>query len=203
MARISSFSFRLIARASRFCVFWIRKTMRKVMRAVPVPMTCAHLFEKCNIGPVAAHTAITRPAPTNAQVDPSQPEATAANRPKWSCTVGVCTSVARLIIRMASVAWLHHVRYACVAEPVCRIGSIGGIQRQRRLRYTASFGGFTSFRVRRLFPGNLISVLPSPPIVRHSLPHGRRIRAIAEGQHTPAHGTAANEAAGKPALDSP
>ena len=40
------------------------------------------------MGPVAAQVAITKPATANAHVEPSQAEVAAANRPKWSWTVG-------------------------------------------------------------------------------------------------------------------
>src|ERR1035437_9738663 len=101
MARISSFSLRLIARESRFCVFWIRQTIRNVATAMPVALLIDHLFEKGNTGPVAAHMTTTRPAATNAHVDPSHPEANAANLRKWSCTV--LPSIVGLFIYLASI----------------------------------------------------------------------------------------------------
>ena len=45
-ARSSSSSFRCIARVSRFWVFWIRNTIRKVTMVVPVLITSCHVFEK-------------------------------------------------------------------------------------------------------------------------------------------------------------
>ncbi len=43
--RISSSSFRWIAFDSRFCAFWIRKTIRKVTIVVPVLMTSCQFSE--------------------------------------------------------------------------------------------------------------------------------------------------------------
>ena len=37
--------------ASRFCVFWIRKTIRNVTIVVPVLITSCHVSEKSKIGP--------------------------------------------------------------------------------------------------------------------------------------------------------
>src|SRR4051812_24651666 len=84
MARISSSSFRLIARASRFWVFWIRKTIRKVTIVVPVFITSCQVSEKWKIGPVTAHVTIRSPAHTKAIFDPIQDEAQAAKRPNRS-----------------------------------------------------------------------------------------------------------------------
>jgi hypothetical protein len=43
MAMISSSSLSWKARESRFCVFWIRKTIRKVTMVVPVLITSCHV----------------------------------------------------------------------------------------------------------------------------------------------------------------
>src|SRR5215212_5331299 len=48
-----------MAAPSRFCVFWIRKTMRKVTMVVPVLMINCQVSEYPKIGPVAAQTRIT------------------------------------------------------------------------------------------------------------------------------------------------
>src|SRR6266705_4264160 len=45
MARITSSNFKWMARASRFCVFWIRKTMRKVTIVVPVLIISCQVSE--------------------------------------------------------------------------------------------------------------------------------------------------------------
>ena len=45
-----------MATLSRFCVFWIRKTIRKVMMVVPVLMTSCQVSLNRNSGPVTAHT---------------------------------------------------------------------------------------------------------------------------------------------------
>jgi hypothetical protein len=59
VARISSSSFSWIAAVSRFWVFWIRKTIRKVTMVVPVLMTSCHVSEKPKSGPVTIQIAIT------------------------------------------------------------------------------------------------------------------------------------------------
>ena len=41
---------------SRFCVFWIRNTIRNVTIVVPVLMTSCHVSLKPNSGPVTAQT---------------------------------------------------------------------------------------------------------------------------------------------------
>ena len=46
----------LDAAPSRFWVFWIRNTIRKVMIVVPVLMTSCQVSEKPKNGPVTAHT---------------------------------------------------------------------------------------------------------------------------------------------------
>src|SRR5262249_13697310 len=45
-----------IAVPSRFCEFWMRKTMRKVTMVVPVLITSCHVSENPKIGPVIPHT---------------------------------------------------------------------------------------------------------------------------------------------------
>jgi hypothetical protein len=54
MTRISSDSLSCTAMVSRFWVFWIRKTIRKVTMVVEVLMTSCHVSLKPNSGPVAA-----------------------------------------------------------------------------------------------------------------------------------------------------
>ena len=49
----------LIAAPSRFCVFWIRNTIRKVTIVEPVVMISCQVSEKPNSGPVTAHTTTT------------------------------------------------------------------------------------------------------------------------------------------------
>lgn len=51
---MSSSSFVCSASPSRFCVFWMRNTIRKVAMVVPVLMTSCQASEKWNRGPVAA-----------------------------------------------------------------------------------------------------------------------------------------------------
>ncbi len=54
--RISSSSLVWMAAPSRFWVFWIRNTIRKVMMVVPVLITNCQVSENLKTGPVAAHT---------------------------------------------------------------------------------------------------------------------------------------------------
>jgi len=56
VARISSSSFSCIATVSRFWVFWIRKTIRKVMMVVPVLITSCQVSEKPKTGPETSQT---------------------------------------------------------------------------------------------------------------------------------------------------
>ncbi len=60
-----------MALKSRFWVFWIRKTIRKVTIVVPVLITSCQVSEKPNSGPVAAQTTTTSAAVRNAQGDPT------------------------------------------------------------------------------------------------------------------------------------
>ena len=60
-----SSSFTCTASPSRFCVAWIRKTIRKVTIVVPVLMTNCHVSLKPKSGPVNAHTTTTSPASMN------------------------------------------------------------------------------------------------------------------------------------------
>src|SRR4051812_22726851 len=64
--------------ASRFCVFWIRKTMRNVTMVVPVLMMSCQVSEKWKAGPVIAHTTMIAIAPTNAHGEPTICEVRAA-----------------------------------------------------------------------------------------------------------------------------
>jgi len=48
--------------ASRFCVLWIKKTIRKVRMVVPVLMTSCQVSEKWNSGPVSAQATMTSTA---------------------------------------------------------------------------------------------------------------------------------------------
>src|SRR3989442_1054262 len=70
IAWISSSSLSCVAFASRFWVFWIRNTMRKVTIVVPVLITSCQVSEKPKIGPVTSHTRMTSTATVNAQAEP-------------------------------------------------------------------------------------------------------------------------------------
>src|SRR5688572_2220251 len=64
-ARISSSSLACMAAASRFWLFWIRKTIRKVMIVVAVFTTSCQVSEKPKIGPVAPQIRIRLTAAMN------------------------------------------------------------------------------------------------------------------------------------------
>src|SRR6185503_2792756 len=81
----SSSSLRCRARASRFCVFWSRNTMRNVTMVVPVLITSCQVSEKPNSGPVAAQTSTVAQAAKNAVGDPARVEACRAR--SWKCQV--------------------------------------------------------------------------------------------------------------------
>ncbi len=55
IVRMISSSFKCIAWASRFWVFWSKKTIRKVMIVVLVLMTSCQVSENLKIGPVMPH----------------------------------------------------------------------------------------------------------------------------------------------------
>src|SRR5271165_2844085 len=114
------------------------------------------------MGPVAAQTAITRPAATKAQVDPNQAEADAANRPKWSWNVGVCTSVGRLFIHTSHRSFdTPNATKRCtgLSAPIV-IGQRGRRREEPRLRYTSTRGGLPLLLpVRRVFTCTLIGAL--------------------------------------------
>jgi hypothetical protein len=57
---------------SRFCVFWIRNTIRNVIIVVPVLMTSCQVSEKLNAGPDAAQIMTT-----------AQAAAKVEGRPHW------------------------------------------------------------------------------------------------------------------------
>src|ERR1700737_249014 len=69
-ARISSSSFKCSAFDSRFCAFWIRKTIKNVTIVVPVLMTSCQLLEKWQAGPSNAQTTTADNAVRNPQRPP-------------------------------------------------------------------------------------------------------------------------------------
>src|SRR5437667_11041189 len=64
--RMSSSSFTWIASESRFCVLWMRNTIRNVITVVAVLMMSCQVSLKPKIGPVIAHAAITNTASVKA-----------------------------------------------------------------------------------------------------------------------------------------
>src|SRR5215831_15980391 len=70
--RMSSSSLRWSAVASRFCVAWMRNTIRKVTTVVPVLITSCHESLKWNSGPVTAQAATTSTASANASGVPRE-----------------------------------------------------------------------------------------------------------------------------------
>jgi len=69
--RISSPSFTWIASESRFCVLWMRNTLRKVMIVVPVLTTSCQVSLKPKSGPVIAHATRIATAAANATGRPA------------------------------------------------------------------------------------------------------------------------------------
>src|SRR4051812_6207047 len=69
-----------MAKVSRFWVFWIRNTMRKVTIVVPVLITSCQVSLNPNRGPVAAHTTMTAAAAVNADGLPMVRAVAFANR---------------------------------------------------------------------------------------------------------------------------
>lgn len=79
-ARISSSSLICIASASRFCVFWMRNTIRNVMMVVPVLMTSCQVSLKSKRGPLRPQTTTTHRASMKARGPPMTRAAVWANR---------------------------------------------------------------------------------------------------------------------------
>src|SRR6476659_7827987 len=77
---ISSSSLTWIASESRFWVFWIRNTMRKVTIVVPVLITSCQVSLKPNSGPVTAQATMTAAATVNADGLPVARAVHLANR---------------------------------------------------------------------------------------------------------------------------
>src|SRR5688572_9933378 len=78
--RISSSSFTWIASESRFCVFWIRNTIRNVTIVVPVLMMSCQVSLKPNSGPVTAHDRMIATATQNVAGCPALRAVLLANR---------------------------------------------------------------------------------------------------------------------------
>ena len=68
---ISSSSLTWMAALSRFCEFWIRKTMRNVTIVVPVLITSCHVSEKPNSGPLTAQSRTIPAARINVDARPA------------------------------------------------------------------------------------------------------------------------------------
>src|SRR5271156_2723853 len=76
----------------------MRNTIRKVTMVVPVLMTSCHVSEKRKSGPVIPQTTMIMAAAANAHLEPSQPEARAANLPNQSFVVRTFTSIGMLLM---------------------------------------------------------------------------------------------------------
>src|SRR5687767_6469187 len=87
-----SSSFICSASVSRFCVFWIRNTMRKVTIVVPVLITNCHVSEKPKRGPVVAQSRMIATAAAKVEGLPLMTDADLANREKYE----ICCTIARL-----------------------------------------------------------------------------------------------------------
>lgn len=77
---MSSSSLIWMATESRFCVFWIKKTIRKVTTVVAVLMTSCQVSLNPKIGPVTAHRMMITTAATNVA---GWPEKWAVHLAKW------------------------------------------------------------------------------------------------------------------------
>lgn len=73
--RISSSSLSWIALLSRFWVFWMRNTIKKVTIVVPVLITNCQVSEKLNIGPEINQITIEIAASINTPADPASVDA--------------------------------------------------------------------------------------------------------------------------------
>src|SRR4029450_13437199 len=82
MARMSSSNFNCTAVLSRFWVFWIRNTIRKVTIVVLVLMTSCQVSLNPNNGPVTAQPTMTIAARRNASGWPMARAVLVAKRPK-------------------------------------------------------------------------------------------------------------------------
>src|SRR4029450_1364705 len=122
IARINSSNFTWIASASRFWVFWIRKTIRKVTIVVPVLMTSCQVSLNPKSGPVRAHARITATARPNASGLPVARAVPLAKRVNqevgFSGLLGVLTASDRAA-QGAAYAWdVPSVARAAGATPV-------------------------------------------------------------------------------------
>src|SRR5690349_12398117 len=73
-----------MASVSRFCVFWIRNTIRNVTMVVPVLITSCQVSLKWKIGPITAQATITAAAAANAHGVPVACDTRCANWRKTS-----------------------------------------------------------------------------------------------------------------------
>jgi hypothetical protein len=80
LERMSSSSLICTAAESRFWVFWIRNTIRKVMMVVPVLITSCQVLLNLNSGPVIAQTRTTPAASAKHNGRPVKREAALAMR---------------------------------------------------------------------------------------------------------------------------
>src|ERR1043165_9362543 len=78
-----------MAALSRFCVFWIKKTIRKVTMVVAVLMTNCQVSLYPNRGPVSAHTIMAVTAAANDKGCPMALEDAFENRPNIPADVSL------------------------------------------------------------------------------------------------------------------
>src|SRR5919199_3531984 len=118
-ARSNSSSLRCSALVSRFWVFWIRNTIRKVTIVVPVLITNCQVSENPNTGPVTAHTMSTSAARQKAQELPAQSASRPAILANHACMHAppVCHSQAHA---------LYHGQYAAGEGFTTSAGREGG-----------------------------------------------------------------------------
>src|SRR5271163_3852041 len=122
-------------------------TIRKVTMVVPVFMTSCQVSEKWNKGPVIPQTTIIIMATANAHLDPSQPEAVAANFPNQSLVVLTFTSNGTVLITFSNC------RKCCTRQSPAH----GGAQRNYADRLFRS--GFTFLSSSTLFFAEYFSLL--------------------------------------------
>src|SRR5215207_9067495 len=93
-----------MAAPSRFCVRWIRKTIRNVTIVVPVLITSCHVSEKPKRGPVTIQTTMTVTARANAIELPDASVAACAKRSRRGALRVVAERRRCRLVEAASVA---------------------------------------------------------------------------------------------------
>ena len=112
---------------SRFWVFWIRKTIKKVTIVVPVLMTSCHVSENPKIGPVTAQITIEAQATANVEARPHCAEVHCAAVPKAAPTengrdlefqMAPPQRISLKAVRFVLAAQSDHVTFGIYAGPL-------------------------------------------------------------------------------------